>query len=356
MRGRSAFGALSMAILRGFLRDRMSVFFSVVFPMMFLVLFGGLFNDPTQPRIRLIEVGPVPLLESLPPDAQAVFDATFKVITATDLDAALAKVRSGDADAVVRMDGDTLQASYTVTDKVKAGTTQGVLGSLVDAANLAATGRPPAYRFSSEQVEDESLKTIQFVTPGLLGWAVAMSATFGAATTLNGWRTTKLLRRLRLAPVSTGTLVAARVVVTVAVALGQMLIFVGVGVALFGLRLSGAWPVAVPLLIAGTLCFMAIGLLVGSVAKSVEGSVAMANFIVLPMAFLSGSFFSLDGAPAWLRGLSKIFPLRWLNVGMLDVMVRGKSAGAILTPLAVLVVFAVAVSALAARIFRWDAN
>ena len=50
----------------------------------------------------------------------------------------------------------------------------------------------------------------------------------------------------------------------------------------------------------------------------------MANFIVLPMAFLSGSFFPLDGSPHWLQDISQALPLRHLNDGMLDVMVRGE--------------------------------
>ena len=46
--------------------------------------------------------------------------------------------------------------------------------------------------------------------------------------------------------------------------------------------------------------------------------------MVLPMAFLSGSFFPLDAAPAWLQAVSNVLPLKHLNDGMLDVMVRGE--------------------------------
>ena len=80
-----------------------------------------------------------------------------------------------------------------------------------------------------------------------------------------------------------------------------------------------------PLLVVGTLCFMSLGLLAGAVAKSAEGAVNMANFLVLPMAFLSGSFFPLDAAPGWLQGISLALPLRHLNDGMLDLMVRGRA-------------------------------
>ncbi|HNI34793.1 MAG TPA: hypothetical protein PLV93_05305, partial [Microthrixaceae bacterium] len=40
----AAFGALCVAIMKGFVRDRTSVFFALIFPLMFLVLFGGIFN------------------------------------------------------------------------------------------------------------------------------------------------------------------------------------------------------------------------------------------------------------------------------------------------------------------------
>ena len=352
--GTSAFAALATAIVKGFVRDKASVFFAVVFPLMFLVLFGGIFDVDESPRIELVQVGEVPLFAQLPDGAREAFAETFEVTREDDLDVALEQVRSGDADAAVSMDGGTLVAHYTQTDQVRAAVTQGTLRAFVDGANVALSGAPPRFDFASERVEDESLEAIQFVTPGLLGWAVAMSASFGAAATLQGWRNSKLLRRLQLAPVPPRTVVAARVVVTVLIALVQMAIFLGVGMVAFGLRLTGWWWVAVPLLVVGTLTFMAVGLLAGAVAKTQEGAVNLANFMVLPMAFLSGSFFPLDAAPAWLQTVSWTLPLRHLNEGMLDLMVRGQGPGAALLPLGVLAGFALVLTVVAARLFRWD--
>jgi ABC-2 type transport system permease protein len=224
----------------------------------------------------------------------------------------------------------------------------------VDGANVAASGSPPEFDFRAERVEDSSLKVIQFVTPGLLGWAVAMSAAFGAAATLQGWRQSKLLRRLQLSPAPTRTIVSARVVVTIGIALVQMAIFLGLGSVAFGLELTGWWWMGIPLLVAGTLCFMSLGLLSGAVARTTEGAVNMANFLVLPMAFLSGSFFALDAAPPWIQTVSLALPLRHLNDGMLDVLVRGEGPSAVLMPMAILLAFAVVMTAVAVRLFRWD--
>lgn len=350
------FVSLSAAILKGFFRDKASVFFALVFPLMFLVLFGGLLGSQSQPKVDLVQVGEVALFEQLPPGAREAFDDTFEVEEVDDLDAAIALVREGDADVAVEERAGELVAHYTQTDQTKAAITQGALRAFVDGANVAATGQPPAYTLTAERVEDESLSTIQFVTPGLLGWAVAMSAAFGAAATLQGWRQSKLLRRLQLAPVSTRTVVAARVVVTIGIALVQMLVFVGLGVVAFDLRLNGSWWASVPLLVVGTLCFMAVGLFAGATTKTVEGAVNMANFLVLPMAFLGGSFFPLDGAPAWLQAFAKVLPLHWLNEGMLDVLVRGEGPAAVLVPMAVLAGFALVLTLLAARLFRWETH
>ena len=88
--------------------------------------------------------------------------------------------------------------------------------------------------------------------------------------------------------------------------------------------------------------------------RSTEGAVNAANFVVLPMAFLSGSFFPLDGAPQWLQTVSLALPLRHLNEGMLDVMVRGEGPASVLAPMGILALFAAVVTLLAARLFRWE--
>jgi ABC-2 type transport system permease protein len=104
----------------------------------------------------------------------------------------------------------------------------------------------------------------------------------------------------------------------------------------------------------GTLAFLSIGLLAGSWAKTPEAANGIAQLVILPMAFLSGSFFPLDNAPGWLRTLSQIFPLKHMNQAMLDVMVRGKGPASVLPELGILAGFAIVVSLLAVRLFRWD--
>ncbi|WP_332644324.1 ABC transporter permease [Aeromicrobium sp.] len=346
--------ALSTAMLKGFFRDRMSFFFAVIFPLMFLVLFGGILTDRGQSKANIIQVGAVSILDDAPKDAKAFFDQSLDITKSTDEAAAIREVKKGDADAVVMENGNTLVLRFSEADAVGSATVQGIFQAVVQSANITATGESPRYSLEADQVEDESLTAIQYVTPGLLGWAIAMGATFGAAANLVVWRKNGLLRRLRIAPIPTWTVVVARVAVSLVIAGVQAAIFLGVGAVLFGLKLTGAWPMVVPLIIAGTLAFMAIGLLAGAVSKTEEAAVGIANFVVLPMAFLSGSFFPLDAAPSWIQSVGQALPLKHLNDGMMDVMVRGEGPGAALIPIAILLGFTIVVIAIASRLFRWD--
>ena len=153
----------------------------------------------------------------------------------------------------------------------------------------------------------------------------------------------------------TPAIVSARVGISLLIAIGQAAIFIGVAMLpFFGLKLSAYWWMVLPLIIAGTLSFLSIGLLAGAFAKTPDAASAIVNLVVLPMAFLSGSFFPLDNAPAWLRGISQVFPLKHLNTAMLDVMVRGQSAASVLPELGLLLAFAIVVGAVATRLIRWD--
>ncbi len=333
------------------------LFWTILFPLMFLVVFAGLFGDFQASKSKIVQIGPVMLFDQMPPEGREAFGELFEMSRSDNREAALEQVRKGDEAAAAEMDGSTLVLHYSQADQVKAATVRGTLESFIQRANLAAAGvQQPAFTLRADPVEDKSLKPIQFYTPGLLAWAVAMSGTFGAAMTLVMWRKSFLLRRLRLSPVPTTALVGSRSLITLGMAVLQTVIFLAVGVFAFGLKLSGQWWLGIPVLLAGALAFMSVGLLVGAVSKTPDGASGLANVIILPMAFLSGTFIPLEAAPPWMSVLAKVLPMGQLNSGVSAVMVRGQGAEAVWVPIAVLLAFTVVVGLVAAKVFRWDAD
>jgi ABC-2 type transport system permease protein len=352
----TALRSLSRAMFLGFVRDRAALVFSILIPILFLLLFGSIYKSSGAPRVSVIEVGRVSLLDQAEAAAPGQLGKILTVTHQASLAAALDSVRKGSNEAVVQQRGRTLVVHYSIADQTTAGIVQAVFTSIVQQADAAAAGSKAAYQLSTQQVEDKSLKPIQYLAPGLLGWAIASGGAFGAAITLVSWRQNKLLRRLRLAPINVGSVVLARVGVSLAVAIVQLAAFLAIAtLPYFGLKLSAYWWMSIPVVLCGTLAFMAIGLLVGSFAKTQQAATAVANVIILPMAFLGGAFIPLDYAPAWIRDVSYAMPLRYLVIGMQNVMARGESPVSALPAIGILLGLAALLTAISVRVFRWDA-
>ncbi|MFC4004730.1 ABC transporter permease [Prauserella oleivorans] len=343
------FRALSKAMFLGFVRDKATLFFTFLMPLMFLFIFGLIFGGEETSKPQLGVVGDGSVIAAL--DESGIVELT----PFTSAGEAEEQVRSGDLPGFVTQHGGTVTLRYAASDQDSAGTLQGIVNGVVSQVNVQATGQPPRYTVESRQVEDESLEYIQFMAPGILSWAVSIAAVFGAAITFVNWRKKQVLRRLRLAPVQPITVLGSRVVVTLGVALLQFAVFVGVAMLpMFGLRLTGQWWLSVPLLLLGTLSFFSVGMLVGAFCKTEEAASGVANLITLPMAFLSGAFLPVEMMPQWLQGVSWIFPMRHLNEGMLDFLARGQGYEAFWLPALVLIGFTVVVGLVAAKAFRWE--
>src|SRR5687768_16587398 len=102
----SGFLTMSRASFLGTIRDRTSLFFTVLFPLIFLLILGGLFGGDSLPQFKVVQVGPVTALDGLPPEARLEIAKVLTVTRSGDLAASLAAVRDGDVAAVIEQRGD----------------------------------------------------------------------------------------------------------------------------------------------------------------------------------------------------------------------------------------------------------
>ncbi|MFE2548293.1 ABC transporter permease [Streptomyces sp. NPDC059355] len=209
--------------------------------------------------------------------------------------------------------------------------------------------------FSGQDVEQSGRPYISYIAPGVMSWGVANAAVFGIAFTLMQWRRDDLLRLIRLTPTPLTTVLASRYVLALVVGVVQAAVFVAVAMLPgFGLELDGRWPLVLPALVLGITAFMAIGVIVGTYANTPEAVAAIANCMMVPMAFLSGSFLPLDMMPSWLRSVSRVLPLRYLNDAATGALTGSGSLGAIGVGCAALAGFALLFGAIGLKTFRWS--
>jgi ABC-2 type transport system permease protein len=340
--------AVVAASVRMFLRDRPAFFFTFAFPIMFMVLFGLIFGAGGSSKPTVDIVGSGPLRQALERS-----DA-LKLKAQPDEAHALKRVRDGDEPAAVLLSDGRARLVYSATSLVEAPVVISVVRGVVDGFNLRAANVTPTVRLASERVEAQSLDYVDLLVPGLLAMAIAQSAAFGVAFSIVAWRQKGMLRRLRLTPLPLVEFAAGRVVFHLMIALVQAVILLTVGRLLFGVHLVGNVLVLLPLVLVGSVAFIALGLCIGGRVNTEDATAALSNLIVLPMTFLGGVFFPLSAAPTPVRVIAHFLPLTYLAEGLQDVAVRDHSFASTLPNLGALALFAVALAVLALRLFRWQ--
>lgn len=196
---------------------------------------------------------------------------------------------------------------------------------------------------------------IAYIAPGVLAWGVGNAAVFGVAFTLMNWRRDDVLRLVWRTPARLSAVLGSRYALALGIGLAQSLLFLGIAeLPFFGLHISGTWPWALPVLCLGIAAFLTIGTVVGSRTNTPEAVAAVANCIMVPMAFLSGSFYPSDLMPTWLQDFAKILPLHYLDSGVGGALSRQGGAGQPAVACAALAGFTVVFGLIAAKTFRWS--
>ena len=131
--------------------------FSILIPVLFLLLFGSIYKTSGTPRLSVIEVGRVSLLDQAESAAPSQLGKILTMTHSTDLAAALEDVRKGSSQAVVQQQGQNLIVHYSIADQTTAGIVQAVFTSLVQQADAAAAGSKR--RFSSPRCKSRTSRS-----------------------------------------------------------------------------------------------------------------------------------------------------------------------------------------------------
>jgi len=195
----------------------------------------------------------------------------------------------------------------------------------------------------------------------LLGGVLAMQVLVGSSMVtafyVMAQRNKGIYKLLRITPFSTASFICAMTASRAVLSMIVNLIILAAGIFILKVELSFAAILAVLLiLLAGTVCFTAVGFIAANLSKDESNVNLISNLFSFPMLFMSEAFYSLQGAPAWLLTLSKLNPFAYFVDSLGIAISQLGSSPSFWQPLAILTAFAVLLMAVAAVTFRWDSE
>ncbi len=219
---------------------------------------------------------------------------------------------------------------------------------------LLESDRGQAYMLEKSQIEGEAIRYVDWVLPGILGMNMMFSSLFGVGYVVVRYRKNGFLKRLRATPLRSIEFVIAQVIsrLVLIVAITSTL-YVGTKFFL-DTRMDGNYFTLLTVLLIGAISLIALGLMISARVTSEELAGGFLNLATWPMMLLSGVWFSLESASAWVQHLSKIFPLTHVLDAARAVMIDGAGFVQIAPQLTTLTLMSVAFLAFGALVFRWQ--
>ena len=347
-------------------RNRQALFWTFFFPVLLMFLLGVVFGQSGtfKTTLAIVDEDHTPAATTL----VAVFKRVdaLKVSSLASRAAAVKAVRNGDYAAALVLPpgmagkyaaGDlAMPFYYDNSSLAQAGTVTLITQQVLTGYANAASGTKAKFELQSRGIAGEGFNYISFLVPGVVAMALMTNGIYGVSGTFVTYRQRGVLRRLKATPMPLPSFVGSRVVVHLFLALIQAALVIAVGVGLFHVKMAPGPTLArmAVLSLVGSGSFVTIGFFVAAVAKNVEIAAALGQVIGTPMMFLSGIFFPMENAPAWIQPIVKAMPLYYLANAMRDVMIKGFALWAVRWDVVVLLLVTGVFLILSVRFFRWE--
>ena len=353
--------AITKASLLATFKSPQSIFFSLFFPIVLIVIFGSLsrggattidvaFEKTTDTTTVIYQaIKAIPVLHFVDPAKQDIEDELSKGRIAAIIGFQKGKDSASKYDIHLR----TSSASQKDIPIL-----QSILKNLIhDMDQQLYPQRETFASISQSVVPGRKYKMIDFFLPGMIGFSLIGSAIFGVAFLFFSLRETLVLKRLYSTPIKRGYIILGEGLSKVLFQLTTVVVLILFGYYAYGFTLAHGFLTFIDMIILSFLAllvFMGFGFFTSGIAKNQNVIPIYSNLFMFPQYFLSGTFFPKTALPETLQPIIKFLPLTAFNDAMRNVAFEGAYMSDCWEQILILLVWGVAIYFITIRVFRWE--
>jgi ABC-2 type transport system permease protein len=334
---------LTLTRLREFVREPEALFWTFVFPIVMTLVMAMAF--PSR------GARPVPVGIADGEDAVSIRQALTKAPGITVVDVPRGGEQRALREGVVHV---IVVPTNPPTYQFDAARVESYSARLVvDDALKRAAGRVDPWVAREEPVEVPGSRYIDWLIPGMVGMGIMSNGMWGVGFSIVQARMRKLLKRMVSSPMRKSEFLLAQLLARLIFLAPEVAVPIVFGVLAFGMPVNGSLGAIAVVTLIGSLAFGAIGLLLGSRARTFEAVSGLMNMAMLPMWLLSGVFFSSSNFPRAVQPAIQALPLTALVDALRAVVLEGATLHAVRAELLGLTLWTVIPFGIALRIFKW---
>jgi len=345
-------------------RDPLALGFLLGFPLLFMLIFGAIFSGDETPKfaIGVIDKDNTPLSQAFVTEALAKVSA-LKVTTYEDTAAALKDLTFGDLKAYIiipsgfgqqvsnNWQGEkadiTLEMTYDESDVM----VSEQLISIINAVARAFARIEIPLTIDANPIHIETkINYVDFMGPGIIVFGLLILIPTSARPIVRD-KEKGFMSRLLTTPTRPTDFILGYSLSMVGITLAQIIIFI-VGAWAIGMDIVGNLWLAFLIFFLTGLCSIGVGMVIASLSKSENQAEPMAWLFSMPLATLSGCWFSSDMMPSYIRAIAYAFPYAHSIDASRGILIRGAGLEAVSYDFLFLIGWAVVIFAIGVILFR----
>ncbi len=321
-----------------FIRDKSSLGWNILFPLLLVLGFAAVFSGEPQPLFKVGVIGDTATLAQS--DADFLKTKYIRFIMVDNADAAIDKVGHFQLDMLIEMREGR---RYWINENSPNGY---VLERMI------TSDRQSTYQ--RQTVQGRKIRYVDWVVPGILAMNMMFSCLFGVGYVIVRYRKNGFLKRLKATPLNPFEFLLAQMCSRLLLILTiTTLVYVGCNYFIH-FQMRGSYVNLFLISLLGAICLISLGLLVSARLSSEELAGGILNLLTWPMMLLSGVWFSLEGTNPVVQKIAQFLPLTHLVDGARAIMTEGAGLMDIAPHLAILALMTAAFLSIGSFIFRWE--
>ena len=210
--------------------------------------------------------------------------------------------------------------------------------------------------FKRTLVDGEQVRYVDWVLPGILGMNIMFACLFGIGYNIVRYRKNGVLKRFNATPLGAIEFLAAQMLSRwIIVMMICLLIFFG-GHWMLDTMMLGSYFAFFSVIALGIFTMVSLGLVIASRSRSEELTGGLLNFASWPMMGLSGVWFSMEGAPLWLKQFAQALPLTHIIDATRAIAIEGETLSTQMDHVVILLIMTAILLFVGAALFSWDAD
>jgi len=228
-----------------------------------------------------------------------------------------------------------------------------ILDHITNEINLQIVHGKNLFSTNRDGISVNEIRYYDILVPGIIGMGIMQAGIIGMASTIASYKEKRVLKRLSATPLPIWKFILSEVITHLVLSTLQVTLMLVLAKYVLNANIYGSIPLIYLLCFFGNFVFLAIGFIAAALSKTARAAENLSQVFSMPMMFLSGVFFERDSLPEVVKFIANLLPLSPLLDALRAVSLREATLYEVRDELLIVLIWTLVSFIIAVKVFKF---